>query len=390
MSSPSYTPTPTASQEIQVGALPHRSLLALIWTCFSTAFFLVFLRTFVRVRSGNRLTPDDYLMFLALTCLLSLCVLETIQLPSVYYITAVLAGAVPISEDIIARTEDYLRYQFPIVILFWSVLWSVKAAFLGLYWKIFRDLPVYRKVWYALAVFTFLAYGGCVVTLSLSCGPNIRNFFGFAQCAKPENVWASNFSVYWSTGSDVLTDLCIMAMPLRLIYNVKVSVRQKIGLVAIFSLGFVMIAFAIIRAKQVLVEQAFVNLTLLMIWSTLAGSISVIVGTLPALKVLITTQHRASANRSDAEASAATRRKNSNFNSKSVPLASISKEKKSLSGSHSEGMESQEEILVQHDVTVSYSDREDPDPHAVGIARPYPAHDRHQHHQYHNYHDNKF
>jgi len=64
-----------------------------------------------------------------------------------------------------------------------------------------------------------------------------------------------------------------MAMPLRLIYNVKISRKQKLGLVCVFSLCFVMIAFAIIRAKQVLVPQYFVNLTLLMIWSTLAASI---------------------------------------------------------------------------------------------------------------------
>lgn len=64
-----------------------------------------------------------------------------------------------------------------------------------------------------------------------------------------------------------------MAMPLRLIYNVKVSLKQKIGLVCVFGLCFVMIAFAIIRAKQVLVQQQFVNLTLLMIWSTLTAAI---------------------------------------------------------------------------------------------------------------------
>lgn len=65
-----------------------------------------------------------------------------------------------------------------------------------------------------------------------------------------------------------------MAMPLRLIYNVKqITVRQKFGLMCVFSLCFVMIAFSIVRAKQVLVPQHFVNLTLLMIWSTLTASI---------------------------------------------------------------------------------------------------------------------
>lgn len=64
-----------------------------------------------------------------------------------------------------------------------------------------------------------------------------------------------------------------MAMPLRLIYNIKITMRQKLGLVCVFGLGFVMITFAIIRAKQVLVGSYFVNLVLLMVWSTLAASI---------------------------------------------------------------------------------------------------------------------
>jgi hypothetical protein len=112
-----------------------------------------------------------------------------------------------------------------------------------------------------------------VTTLALSCGPDVRKFFAFNKCSGPQSVWSSNFSVYFSTAVDVFTDLCIMAMPLRLIYNIKVSLKQKIGLVAVFSLGFVMIVFAIIRANQSLAQQGFVNLTLLLIWSTLAASI---------------------------------------------------------------------------------------------------------------------
>jgi len=49
--------------------------------------------------------------------------------------------------------------------------------------------------------------------------------------------------------------------------------KQKAGLLGVFGLCFVMIVFAIIRAKQTLVEQYFVNLVLLALWSTLASSI---------------------------------------------------------------------------------------------------------------------
>jgi hypothetical protein len=205
-----------------VGTLPRRSLLILIWTCFSAAFALVAVRTAIRLRSpsGRRFPPvDDCLIFFALASLLALCVLETIQLPSLYYITGILAGTVPIStvELIIDQTENYLLYQFPIVVLFWTVLWSVKAAFLALYWRLFRDLTWYRRAWYLLAAFTFLAYGGCLVTLTLSCGTDVRNFFRFNQCAGTQHVWSSNFSVYFSTAADVVTDLCSRKSPLAIV-----------------------------------------------------------------------------------------------------------------------------------------------------------------------------
>lgn len=190
-----------------VGDMPKRSLLALIWTSFSTAAIFVVLRTGIRFKVADRLTPEDYWMFLALATLLTLCILETIQLPSLYYLTAVTSGKISFSMDVVGQTEDYLLYEFPIVILFWTVLWSVKAAFLALYRKLFRDLPVYRRLWYVLVAVTLVAYGGCIVSLATSCG-KIGNFFKFAQCGSPQNIWASNLSVYYSTVVDVFTDLC--------------------------------------------------------------------------------------------------------------------------------------------------------------------------------------
>lgn len=295
-----------AASAQSVGSLPHNSLLALVWTCFGAACLFVFLRTLVRLKVVTRPTAEDYWIFLALATLLTFCVLETVQLESLYYMTGVIAGVIPLSGELISQGNTYLRYEFPIIVLFWTVLWCVKASFLAMYFKLFRELPYYRVAWYILAVFTFLAYVGCIITLCLSCKPT-SDFFKFGRCGAPEDVWASNFSIYFSTVVDVFTDVCsksasrqtrltmltrpppsVMAMPIRLIYNVKISFKQKAGLVCVFGLCFVMIAFSIIRAKQVLVQQAFVNLTLLMVWSTLGASVSVIVGSLPAFKLFLT------------------------------------------------------------------------------------------------------
>lgn len=193
----------------QVGSLPRESLLAVIWTSCSIATLLVILRTAIRLRLMSRLTMEDYWMFLALASLITSYVIQTLQIPTIYYILATIAGVIPISADLISATEAYLRYEFAIIALFWTSLWCVKASFLALYFKLFRELPVYRRVWYALAAFTFCAYVGCWVTLLTACRP-VSNFFKFQKCNSKRDIWASNLSVYYSTAVDVFTDICSM------------------------------------------------------------------------------------------------------------------------------------------------------------------------------------
>jgi hypothetical protein len=190
-----------------VGSLPRESLLAVIWTSFSLAFLFVVTRTAIRIKFMARLTMEDYWIFLALATLLTSCILQTIQLPSLYYLLAIIAGVIPVSVELISATEKYLRFEFAIMILFWTVLWSVKASFLALYFKLFRELRIYRRVWYILAAFTFLAYVGCWITLATSCHP-LSNFFKFEQCNSKKDIWASRLSVYYSTAIDIFTDLC--------------------------------------------------------------------------------------------------------------------------------------------------------------------------------------
>lgn len=190
-----------------VGTLRHPVMLAIIWSCFGAAFLIVTGRTAVRLKVVKTPSAEDYWILFGLAALLALCILETIQAPSLYYMTAVLEGKVLPSLDLIVHTERYLLYQFPITALYWTVLWSIKAAFLALYFKLFKELPVYRRVWYSLAFLTLLGYGGCWASFAFSCG-NIDNFFKFNQCGAEWQIWWSNFNVYLSTSVDVLTDVC--------------------------------------------------------------------------------------------------------------------------------------------------------------------------------------
>jgi hypothetical protein len=106
-------------------------------------------------------------------------------------------------------------------------------------------------------------------------------------------------SVSYSTAVDVLTDLMIMLLPIGLLPSLQVNKRQKIGLAGIFCVGLIVIAAALLRLSQI-VGAARTDPVGLAVWGLVESSISVMVGSLPALKTFLgrtlhRTLHRGSA-----------------------------------------------------------------------------------------------
>jgi len=102
-----------------------------------------------------------------------------------------------------------------------------------------------------------------------------------------------------------------MAMPLSLLWKVQISTHQKVGLAGIFSVGFIIVIFAIIRAVQV-TATARTDTVLFAFWGILESTVgmccflaflisteliltaptAVIVGCLPPFKSLFTKSQR--------------------------------------------------------------------------------------------------
>lgn len=103
------------------------------------------------------------------------------------------------------------------------------------------------------------------------------------KCGKPIDIEGSVISISFSTAVDVLTDLMIMALPIKLLTFLHVSRAQRFALIGIFSVGCIVIACALIRLTQI-VAQARSDPVGLAVWGIVEGSMSVVVGSLPALK----------------------------------------------------------------------------------------------------------
>jgi hypothetical protein len=74
-----------------------------------------------------------------------------------------------------------------------------------------------------------------------------------------------------------------MALPIKLLTFLHVSRAQRLALVGIFSVGCIVIACALVRLTQI-IAQARSDPVGLAVWGVVESSMSVVVGSLPALK----------------------------------------------------------------------------------------------------------
>jgi len=156
------------------GAAAHvdqGGLTAIVWVAFSVATSFVFLRLTVRWRQNSNFLPDDYWMAFAWLASLTMAILQTEQMNSLWYITYLTSGRIPLTEEVGPQTEQLTRWQFPIIKLFWTILWCVKASFMAIFFRLVKPFVVFRRVWYCVAVFTLLAYVGCWLASALTCDP---------------------------------------------------------------------------------------------------------------------------------------------------------------------------------------------------------------------------
>lgn len=146
-------------------------LLIIIWTCFSVATVFVLLRLTVRWRQNRSLLADDYWIAAAWVCLLVMSVLQTEQMEYLWATVNLQSGRISPTPETIEKVAMLSRWQFPIIKLFWTVLWCVKASFLAVFYRLVQPFTWYRRLWILVTVFVVLAYLGSVISSILTCSP---------------------------------------------------------------------------------------------------------------------------------------------------------------------------------------------------------------------------
>ena len=164
--------------------LSHRlqpaGLIAILWCSVGLAAVFVVVRTYLRVTRVIRLGYEDYCIYFAYLMLVINAVLQTVQVPNLYYIDRDHAGLQPPEALLTWNGNQYIKYEFCILGLFWTVLWSVKASWLAMYWRLFDGLQLYRGWWKGVVLFVIGTYAGCWVASALVCHP-VSGLFHFGD-----------------------------------------------------------------------------------------------------------------------------------------------------------------------------------------------------------------
>ncbi|KAF2850315.1 hypothetical protein T440DRAFT_532115 [Plenodomus tracheiphilus IPT5] len=175
--------------------------------------------------------------------------------------------------------------------LYWTCLWFVKFSLLALYKKLLLGMPnAYRWTWWATLIFCVLTWATCIITgPGLACD-NTKKFFNEGVlCSSPAEVRRQTANLYYAYAVDVLTNLMVMFLPIKLIWSIAIKTPKKIGCFLLFASGFVCILFSTLRIVQVGGDgkPRSPDPKWLTMWTMIECSTAIIIGCCPVLAVLI-------------------------------------------------------------------------------------------------------
>ncbi|KAL2839631.1 hypothetical protein BJY01DRAFT_250360, partial [Aspergillus pseudoustus] len=177
-----------------------------------------------------------------------------------------------------------------IQVMGWSlyalVLWLVKFSLAVFYSRLttgLNHLPSRVRIAYILLGATYLAVA---LTIVLSCQPMHR----FWQISPdPGNTCQPARSMVYVLVvmiPNVLTDLYLMSIPLPLLWTVRIGIRRKVTLMALFSGAVFVIMAAIIRAVTIITAGADGAVSGSK-WACRESFVSIVVSNLPIIQPLI-------------------------------------------------------------------------------------------------------
>ncbi|KAL8980505.1 MAG: hypothetical protein Q9205_004430 [Flavoplaca limonia] len=142
-------------------------------------------------------------------------------------------------------------------------LWSVKAALLTFFYKLGHNVRGHKVLWWSAAIATFIG-------LAISIG--VQN---------------------WKCIAGSQSEALIIAVPVKILWDVQISLRSKIGLIVLFSLTIFTMIVAILKVTLTLQTDREDDSWLYM-WAGVEPAVAIIIACGISYRALVSKETRSS------------------------------------------------------------------------------------------------
>ncbi|EEU36198.1 hypothetical protein NCS52_01403500 [Fusarium sp. LHS14.1] len=241
------------------------------YICTVVACLFLAARLWIRFRKFGSLAVDDGLIILATCCLIGDLVIQQHM------------WNLGMAEIPKASRENFIQIMKMIVpgsILYVSSLWAIKIA-LVLFYKRLAAPGTKLQIIYNVALGLLVVFWTVIFFhIIFQCFPHDKRWSQDPdyQC-DPHNAEIN----YWLTIIlNIGTDVAIISLPISMVLQLQMKMKQKLGVAAIFALGFFVVIASIIRAYYSKRNETMLTCTVSMIETAVA----IIATCLPPLRTL--------------------------------------------------------------------------------------------------------
>jgi hypothetical protein len=176
-----------------------------------------------------------------------------------------------------------MKFFFMAQVSYKAAINLIKCSLLLLYLKIFGQIPWFKwSSWGLICIVASYCIGSVLVTI-FQCRPLGRAFDKTIEgtCIDNGKFWYAN------AGFSIATDIIILLLPLQPVFQLQITLGQRLGLVAVFTLGIFVVITSCLRITTLDIlaktpDQTY-NISNVM-WTIIEPNVAVVCACLPILR----------------------------------------------------------------------------------------------------------
>ncbi|KAI9894937.1 MAG: hypothetical protein M1814_000157 [Vezdaea aestivalis] len=268
------------------------------WVGVAVSTILTVARLWIRAVKLRRLHWDDATHVAALLCMVGWVAMNQRMAPVVGRLVDVQTGKAAFTTDFLTKdVPAFFKFIYAFNTLSYANLWLVKFSFMIFYKRFFRNLKGLTIAWWISLVWIIITYLGFWCT-QLTIGVTPRGAFLLSGIGSAEGTRRVRIDTWILCVIDFTTDLCILVLPMGLLWRLRIPLSQRVGLAGIFSLAAITMAFCLTRAvvynSQNHTSRSYgyskstnVDPSWLIFWAILESTAATCVSCLPTFRLLL-------------------------------------------------------------------------------------------------------